>query len=58
VTCLPDPNGCAACGAGKDDHLQRHDLQLGWHGWIAPRNETRFARMLARRAARTQETIS
>jgi hypothetical protein len=55
---LPEPNACAACEASKDDHPQRWSHDLGWHGWIAPRNEVRFARMLARRHARTQETIS
>ena len=55
---LAEPNACAACDAGKDEHLQRWSPDLGWHGWIAPRNEVRFARMLARRRTRTQETIS
>lgn len=55
---LPVPNGCAACGAGKDLHAQRPHPEVGMHGWIAPRNETRKARMLARRSARTQEATS
>lgn len=54
----PEPNGCAACGAGKDMHAQRWTADVRWHTWIAPRDEVRFARMLARRPARTQETIS
>lgn len=55
---LPDPNACAACGAAKDMHAQRPHPVVGFHGWIEPDDETRHARMLARRNARTQETIS
>lgn len=47
---LPSPNGCAACGADKDMHAQRWMPDVGWHTWIAPDDEVRKARMLARRS--------
>lgn len=55
-TALSDPNACGACDAPKDTHAQRPHPDLGMHGWIAPDDETRKARMIARRTARTQET--
>lgn len=55
---LPEPDACAACNVSRREHCQRWSRDVSWHGWIAPRNEVRFARMLARRRARTQETIS
>lgn len=51
---LPAPNGCAACGVDRQDHLQRWAPGFGWHGWIAPDDATRKARMLARRRARKE----
>jgi hypothetical protein len=43
-------NGCAACGIVERDHGQRWAERLSYHVWIAPRDERRLDRMLARRA--------
>jgi hypothetical protein len=51
----PEPDACAACNTPQRSHYARWSPDVRWHGWIAPRNETRKARMLARRNT-TQES--
>ncbi len=46
------PNGCRVCGIGQREHGQRWYPVQGWHGWIAPDDAMRLARMRARRRAR------
>lgn len=53
MTGLYEPNGCAFCGAARRMHCQRWSLGVGWHGWAAPTDAQRLARMLARRNARS-----
>lgn len=55
---MPDlavPNGCRWCGTDRQIHAQRWHPDAGengWHGWTAPTNEQRLARIRARREAR------
>jgi hypothetical protein len=43
------PNGCAACGIVEREHGKRWTRGVNFHIWIAPTDEVRLGRMLARR---------
>lgn len=47
-----NPSDCGDCGIPERPHCQRWTPTAGWHQWIAPTQEQRLARMLARRATR------
>ena len=47
-----DPDGCQHCGGPQRMHCQRWVESVGWHGWTAPTDRQRLARMLGRRNAR------
>ncbi len=49
---LPEPNACRHCGIGEREHYQRWTAEARWHGWAAPTDAQRLARMLARREGR------
>lgn len=51
---IPPPDGCRWCGIQARTHFQRWEPPVGWHTWEAPTAEQRKARMLARRAKRSQ----
>lgn len=44
------PNGCRWCGVDYQVHCQRAHVDVGIHGWVAPTDAQRLARMRARRA--------
>jgi hypothetical protein len=48
-----EPNGCAHCGIPERQHYQQWKPPVGWHRWAAPSTEQIKARMIARRATRT-----
>lgn len=52
MTGLYEPNACRYCASPQRMHCQRYVLGVGWHGWAAPTDALRLARMLARRNAR------
>lgn len=48
-----DPSACRWCGIPKRNHLQRwRPLPVGWHVWIEPTKEQRYARIRANAADR------
>ncbi|GAB7053219.1 hypothetical protein [Catenuloplanes indicus] len=53
---IAEPDACTLCGIPRREHGQHY---FAGHegddrkGWVAPDNQTRLARMRARRAART-----
>jgi hypothetical protein len=49
---LTPPGGCRHCGLEKHGHFQRWTSEARWHGWTAPTDVQRLARMRARRTAR------
>jgi len=49
----PAPNGCRWCGVDRETHLSRWWPVVNWHQWTEPTNDQRKARLLARRAERT-----
>ena len=52
----PTPDGCRWCGYDQYGHCQRWVPGRGFHGWTAPTDAQRLARMRARRAARLERT--
>ena len=53
---VAEPSACQHCGIPRRQHYQHWTKAAGWHQWVAPSQEQIKARMLARRAARTQPT--
>lgn len=47
-----EPNACRHCGVAEREHYQRWTAEAQWHGWTAPTDAQRLARMRARREAR------
>lgn len=46
---LPNPGGCALCGADKQNHCQRwHGPGIGFGGFVDPTQEQIKERMLKR----------
>lgn len=52
----PVPSSCRWCGVEERYHGQRWKPSQGWHRWTQPTTAQIKARMLARRAARTNPT--
>lgn len=46
-----DVNGCAHCGTSERAHCSRYKESVGYHTYVAPTDEQRKARLLARRAS-------
>lgn len=48
-----NPNACAVCDVDREKHLTRYapdrSGKPGWHQWVAPTDEQRKARLIARR---------
>lgn len=53
---LPNPDGCRHCGFGRQWHGRAWTHGAGSHGWTAPTDRQRLARMTARRMARLAQT--
>ncbi len=47
------PNGCGHCGIPERGHARQWTDAAGWHQWAPPSTGQIKARMIARRATRT-----
>lgn len=53
IEATTEPDSCRHCDVPQRMHCQRYVVGIGRHGYVAPTDAQRLARMLGRRNARS-----